>query len=242
MTLKVEAREETEAWAKTLEGKLAWERVEWGVERFGEGLVMSTSFGVQSAVLLHLATSVKADLPVIFVDTGYHFAATYRFAEQLTERLGLNLKVYQPGMTAARQEALFGRRWERGKAGLAAYNRDNKVEPMNRALQELGAKAWMSGIRRSQASSRENAEVLVLQNKTYKLHPIVDWTDRDTYQYLTEHDLPYHPLWDEGYVSVGDWHSTTRLVDGMKPEETRFSGIKRECGLHEESGQVDWQI
>lgn len=218
------------------------ERVHWGFEVFGEGLVLSTSFGVQAAVMLHLVSEAAPGTPVIWVDTGYHFPETYRFAEELTERLGLNLKVYQPLLTAARQEALYGKRWEGDLKALEAYNRDNKVEPMNRAISELQATAWMSGLRRSQASTRKALNFLQKQNRTWKFHPILDWDEREIYQYLTTNDLPYHPLWEEGYVSIGDWHSTSKLSDGMSAEETRFGGTKRECGLHELSGQADWQI
>lgn len=218
----------------------ALERTRWAVEQFGDQIVLSTSFGVQSAVMLHLVTQVKPDIPVVFIDTGYLFPETYRFAEALTERLGLNLKVYQPLMTAARQEALFGKRWEQGREGLEAYGLMNKVEPMNRALSELKAEAWISGLRRTQASTRQELNIIERQNKTLKIHPIIDWNNRDIHRYLTAHDLPYHPLWEEGYVSIGDWHSTTKLGEGMTEEETR--GPKRECGLHELSGQADWQI
>jgi len=217
-------------------------RVRWALEQFGDGLVLSTSFGVQSALMLHLVTREAPKIPVVFVDTGYLFAETYRFAEELTERLGLNLKVYTPRMTAARQEALYGKRWEAGRVELEAYGRDNKVEPMNRALVELGATAWLSGLRRAQASTRENLNVVEKQKRIYKVHPVIDWSDKDVYYYLKEHDLPFHPLWEQGYVSVGDWHSTRRLEPGMSAEQTRFNGVKRECGLHEASDQSDWQI
>lgn len=220
----------------------AEERVMRCLVTFGERLVLSTSFGVQSAVMLHMVTAQQSDIPVVFVDTGYLFPETYRFAEALTQRLRLNLKVYNPLYTAARQEALFGKRWEDGKSGIEAYNRMNKVEPMNRAVLELGAEAWITGLRRTQSSTRRNLDVLVRQNKVMKVHPIIDWTDRDIYEYLKRHDLPYHPLWEDGYVTVGDWHSTSRLAEAGSEEMARFRGIKRECGLHELSGQPDFQI
>lgn len=225
-----------------LEEATAQERVRWAADQFGDKLVLSTSFGIQSAVMLHLVTQIRPEIPIIFVDTGYLFAETYRFAEELTARLELNLKVYAPQWTAARQEAIHGRRWELGLAELEAYNRDNKVEPMNRALQELGATAWMSGLRRGQASSRSSLRVVQTQKRTVKIHPIIDWSEKQVYDYMTGHDLPFHPLWEQGYVSVGDWHSTAPLSAGMEAEDTRFGGLKRECGLHEKSDQQDWQI
>jgi len=225
-----------------LEQMSAVERVQWTLERFGDRLILTTSFGIQSAVMLHLVTRVVPQIPVVFIDTGYLFPETYRFADQLTERLKLNLKVYQPRVSAARQEALFGKRWEQGDETLDRYNLLNKVEPMDRAVRELGADGWLAGLRRSQSSSREQRPVLQAQNKVTKIHPIIDWDNRQVHHYLTENGLPYHPLWDQGYVSVGDWHSSAPLAAGMSEEETRFGGQKRECGLHEISGQADFQI
>ena len=85
-------------------------------------------------------------------------------------------------------------------------------------------------------------DVVMKQGNITKVHPIIDWTDREIYQYLTNNNLPYHPLWEQGYVSIGDTHSTSRLLEGMTAEETRFNGQKRECGLHELSGQSDFMI
>lgn len=239
---------QTETTNQTADGKLdlelasATERVRWAYETYGDKLVLSTSFGVQSAVMLHLVTTQIPNIPIIFVDTGYLFPATYNFAAELTERLQLNLKTYIPTQTAAQQEALYGKLWEEGVEGLERYNRINKVEPMNRAVKELGAEAWLSGLRRTQSSSRSERKVVEAQNKMTKIYPIIDWNDRAVYEYLTENNLPYHPLWDQGYVSVGDWHSTKKLGEGMTEEETRFGGLKRECGLHEASGGADFQI
>ncbi len=225
-----------------LENASAVERVRWAYDQYGDKLVLSTSFGIQSAVMLHLVTAQIPNIPVIFIDTGYLFPETYRFAEALTKRLALNLKTYFPRQSAAHQEAMHGKLWEQGVEGLGQYNRINKVEPMNRAVQELGATAWLSGLRRHQSSSREKRTVAEQQNKTMKVYPIVDWNERDIYTYLTENNLPYHPLWDEGYVSMGDWHSTSKLGEGMSAEDTRFGGLKRECGLHESNAGSDYQI
>ena len=227
---------------RKLESLNAIDRLQRTFELFGEKIILSTSFGIQSAVMLHMCVTLKPNLPVVWIDTGYLFPETYRFAEQLRELLNLNLKTYVPKMTAAQQEALFGKRWEDGKEGIESYNRINKVEPMNRAVVEFGAEAWISGLRRQQSSSRGELEVLVQQNKVVKVHPIIDWNNKDVYEYLTKNDLPYHPLWEEGYVSVGDWHSTSKLADAGSEEGTRFGGVKRECGLHELSGQADFQI
>ena len=225
-----------------LESSTAEERVQWARDRFGEGLVMTTSFGIHSAAMLHLATRIVPEIPVILIDTGYLFPETYRFAGELSARLKLNLQIFNPTMTAARQEALFGRQWEQGVDGLKRYNFLNKVEPMERAVRDLRARAWLAGLRRSQSSTREHLPVVQMQNKIAKIHPIVDWDNRQVHRYLTAHGLPYHPLWESGYASVGDWHSTSKLLAGMREEDTRFGGLRRECGLHEATGRADYQI
>ncbi len=230
------------AGAPDLEMLSAHERIAWAVEHFGEALVLTTSFGIQSAVMLHLLSETVPGIPVVFIDTGYHFPETYRFAEQLRERLNLNLRVYSANRSAAYQEAIHGKLWLKGLAGLDEYNRINKIEPMDRAIREIGAKAWFSGLRRFQSSTRSKRPVAEKQNRIWKIYPIIDWSDRDVYSYLQQNGLPYHPLWEQGYVSVGDWHSTERLADGMSAEDTRFGGLKRECGLHENVERPDYQI
>jgi phosphoadenosine phosphosulfate reductase len=215
-----------------LENISAEERVRWALERFRPEIMLSTSFGVQSAVLLHMVTQQWPEIPVVMVDTQYLFPETYRFADELTERLKLNLKVYRAQVGAAWQEAREGKLWEHGVDGIERYNQINKVEPMQRALRELGVRGWITGLRRQQAKSRQEVGVLQKQNGLVKIQPIIDWTDRMVYDYLKKHDLPYHPLWEQGYVSIGDVHTTRQLTADMTEEETRFFGLKRECGLH----------
>jgi phosphoadenosine phosphosulfate reductase len=208
-------------------------RVAWALEQLPGEHVLSSSFGAQAAVSLHLVSSVRPDIPVVVVDTGYLFAETYRFIDELAARLRLNLKVYAAPQGPAWQEASRGRLWEQGHEGLAEYNRVRKVEPMRKALAELGAGTWVAGLRRDQSRSRAATPFAQYRDGRWKVHPIADWTDRDVGRYLRVHDLPYHPLWSEGYVSIGDTHTTRRLQPGMDPEDTRFFGWKRECGLHD---------
>ncbi|THB82154.1 phosphoadenylyl-sulfate reductase, partial [Pantoea allii] len=195
--------------------------------------VLSSSFGIQAAVSLHLVTRQQPDIPVILTDTGYLFPETYRFIDELADQLNLNLKVFRAETSPAWQEARYGKLWEQGVEGIEKYNEINKVEPMNRAIESLGAKTWFAGLRRDQSGSRANLPVLGVQRGVFKLLPIIDWDNRQIHQYLEQHKLKYHPLWDEGYLSVGDTHTTRKWEPGMAEEETRFFGLKRECGLHE---------
>ena len=208
-------------------------RIEWALEFLPGEHILSSSFGIQSAVNLHLVTQVKPDIPVLLIDTGYLFPETYRFIEELDKRLSLNLKVVRPEMTPAWQEARFGRLWEKGLDGIKQYNTMNKVTPMQKALKDYQVGTWFAGLRRDQSQSRSNLGVLRIQDKRFKVHPIIDWTNRDVHFYLKKHDLPYHPLWEKGYMSVGDVHTSQPLLPGMSVEETRFMGLKRECGIHE---------
>lgn len=223
-----------EAVNRHLESASSEEIIQWAAGTFGEGLVMSTSFGIQAAVMLHLVTRVIPDIPIIWVDTGYLPAETYQFAQELTERLDLNLKVYQSPLSPARMEALYGRLWAQDDVeSLDRYDKIRKVEPMQRALRELNATAWLAGLRRDQTDHRKNLRPLDRQGDRYKVLPILDWNAKIIYQYLTEHDLPYHPYFDLGYVSVGDWHSSRPLTaDDTNERDTRFKGLKQECGLH----------
>ncbi len=217
---------------EALEGAEPDEIIGWAQKTFGKGLVMSSSFGAESALMLHLVTRDAPQIPVVFLDTGYLFPETYTFAEELEKTLGLNLKVYGPRMSAARQEALHGRLWDGDDAEQAKYQQINKVEPMDRALRELGATAWIAGLRRGQTEFRSALRTVELVDGVYKVHPILGWTKDDIARYMREHSLPYHPLYHFGYRSVGDVHSTTPTTLAQDPRDGRNLGEKRECGIH----------
>ena len=211
----------------------AEDRVAWALEHLPGEHVLTSSFGIQAAILLHLVTRQRPEIPVVFIDTGYLFPETYLFVDQLTERLKLDLRVYRSRRSPAWQESRHGQRWQLGLAGIEAYNRENKVEPMECALRELQVGSWFAGLRRSQSSSRSNVPFLKAQGERWKVHPIADWSDRDVYRYLKQYDLPYHPLFEKGYISLGDVHTTKPIHAVSNAEETRFFGLKRECGLHD---------
>ncbi|MEM9137707.1 MAG: phosphoadenylyl-sulfate reductase [Cyanobacteria bacterium P01_F01_bin.42] len=208
--------------------------IEWAQEQFHDGLVMSTSFGIQSAVMLHLVTRTIPNIPVIWVDTGYLPPATYRFAQALTERLELNLRVYQSPISPARMEAIHGRLWTKDTVeSLNFYDQIRKVEPMQRAFRELVAQAWLAGLRSQQTEHRRHLKRVDQQGAIYKVHPILTWSAVDVDHYLQYHNLPSHPFKELGYVTVGDWHSSRPMTENDRHErDTRFQGMKQECGLH----------
>jgi len=211
----------------------ASERIRWALRYLPRQPVLTSSFGAQSAVMLHLMTRFEYRVPVVLIDTGYLFAETYAFIDQLVDRLNLDLRIYRPLMSPAWQEVRYGKLWEAGEKGIRRYNRINKVEPMERALSELDVGTWFSGLRRSQSDTRSDIDVLQRHGQAVNVHPTADWSNRDVHRYLKEFDLPYHPLWDQGYVSIGDRHTSRPLGAGMKEQDTRFFGLLRECGLHQ---------
>jgi phosphoadenosine phosphosulfate reductase len=215
----------------------AYGRLLWALDTFADGLAVTTSFGIQSAVLLHLVSRLAAErgqvVPVVWVDTGYLPAETYRYAEQLRELLRIDLHVAQAEMSPARMEALHGRLWETGRVeDMELYHRIRKVEPLDRALAALGVSCWASGVRGSQTDHRRSMAVLDGVRQRWALRPLLSWTNRDVYYYMEEHALPQHPLFEQGYSTVGDWHSSAPDSASLSGRETRFGGLKQECGIH----------
>jgi phosphoadenosine phosphosulfate reductase len=233
---------EAEEVASSLEGLKAGERISWLYETFGDRVVASSSFGLRAAVMLHLIAENAPKIPVIFVDTGYLFSETYKYIEELSGQLEVDLRCYVPRVTAAHQEAIFGKLWEQGAEGNKRYATLNKVEPMNRAIQEIGGDIWLSGLRKSQSSTRAHRTFAEQQRSTLKVYPILDWADAQVASYFNENKLPHHPLESKGYLTMGDRHSTRLPREGEGAESTRYNGEKYECGLHEASGENDFQI
>ena len=215
-----------------LEGRQAEQIVQWAVDQFGNAMAMSTSFGAESAVLLHLATQVKPDIKVLFVNTGFLFDETLVFRDQLTKMLNLNLIELKPEIPTAQFIKERGELWKHDPDACCAFN---KIAPFQRAIPELGLRCWLAGLRRDQSPSRSNAPFASIRpDGVYKLHPIASWNSRTMHQYLKCHSLPFHPLYEYGYASIGCTHCTRSLLEGENSRAGRWSGAsKTECGLHE---------
>ena len=228
-------REDLDASRQALEGLQPAERLAWALDQFGEGFALTTSFGIQSAVLLHMLSQLPggSSVPVIWVDTGYLPPETYQYSEQLRERLKIRLVVAQSPMSPARMEALHGRLWETGSlSDLETYHRIRKVEPLEEALETLKVSCWASGVRRGQTDHRRSMSWLDPIRDRLSLRPLLDWTHKDIYYYMQDNDLPQHPLFDQGYSTVGDWHSSGPDGGDSSGRDTRFGGLKQECGIH----------
>lgn len=211
--------------------------VQWAVEAFGDSLVLQTSAGIQAAVMLKLVTSIKPDVKVVFVDTGYLPKETTDYMETLRKELNLNLTIARPKLTPEELESKHGKLWETDHE---LYGEITKVEPMNRALQELGCVAILSGLRAQQTSNRGDMKKLSfdLEAEQYKVLPILDWSKEDVKEYMK--DLPKHPLESAGFATIGDKHSSRALKKGETDERaTRFGGKTQECGLHTSTSSLD---
>jgi phosphoadenosine phosphosulfate reductase len=208
-------------------------RLRWGLEQFGEGFALTTSFGIQAAVLLHMASRLGAEVPIIWVDTGYLPPETYQYAATLMAQLPITIKVAQSAISPARMEALHGQLWATGRVeDLELYHRLRKVEPLDQALLDLQVTCWASGVRGRQTDHRKAMQPLEQVRGRWALRPLLEWTSRDVFYYMQEHNLPQHPLFEQGYSTVGDWHSSGPDDGSSSGRATRFGGLKQECGIH----------
>ncbi len=210
-------------------------RISWAYEQFEEHFSITTSFGIQSAVLLNMVHQInsKAKIKVIWVDTGYLPSETYQYAEELTDKLNLDVEVIQSTISPARMEALHGKLWTTQKIeDLEKYHLIRKVEPLEKALSTLEVQCWASGVRKNQTSHRGSMTLLDEIRNRLSLRPILEWTQKDIFYYMQKNHLPQHPLFEKGYSTVGDWHSSGPDGDDGTGRNTRFGGLKEECGIH----------
>lgn len=205
------------------------EIIQFACDFFEDDIAVTSSFGAESACLLSLATQVKPDIRVLFINTGFHFPQTLEFRDQLVERLNLNVVELGPAMG---QEAFLQ---EHGKLYEIDPDRCcgiNKVEPLQRSLE--GLCCWMTGVRTDQTSYRKQMK-FVEEKKPglYKVSPLLAWSAKDIYQYLEGERLPFHPLWEKGYGSIGCEPCTAVPGDPGAPRGGRWVGKnKTECGIH----------
>jgi phosphoadenosine phosphosulfate reductase len=211
--------------------------VAWAAATFGDGLVMSSSFGEQAAVLLHMVTRAKPDIRIIFVDTGYLFPETYQFMEQLRHRFNLNVWTFRTKNDPIAYLHRAGELNPFERKNIKACCAANKDEPFERAFRELAPKAWLRGTRRDQSEERNKFNVVMWYKRynCYAISPILNWTSREVGAYMKKHDLPYHPLVEKGYPSIGcnPLSCTRNVLPGEDPRAGRWAGTgKVECGIN----------
>jgi len=205
-----------------LEASTAAEVLRWAGDAFGDGLVVTASFG--DAVLVHVVASVLPDADIVLLDTGYLFAETQWFADRLRERYHLNLRIVRP------RDDVLADQWQTDTEGCCAAR---KVEPLQRAL--AGKSAWVTGLRRADSPSRATTPVVHhdLLRGVVKVNPIATWSDAEVEHYAAMELLPEHPLVARGYRSIGCWPCTAPVSEGEDARAGRWAGsAKTECGLH----------
>lgn len=219
--------------AYALEGQAPEEILRWAFSQFGpEEITLACSFGAEDVALVDMIARLRPRTKVFYLDTGLLFPETYVLIDQITQRYDLRFERYTPLLTLEEQVAAHG-------DGLWSRNPDQccgirKVEPLERALKGHGA--WITGIRREQSPTRANAKPVTWDGKfgLVKVNPLVTWKERDLWAYITHHGVPYNPLHDQGYPSIGCTHCTRPVKPGEDPRAGRWSGFqKTECGLHQ---------
>ena len=213
----------------------------WGYEKFDMRFAITTSFGIQSSVLLNILCKSKLQnkIKIFWIDTGYLPPETYHYAETLINHLSLEIEVLQSELSPARMESLYGKLWETNKASdLDKYHELRKIKPLEDGLAKNNIQCWASGVRSSQTETRNTMQFLEVIRERFSLRPLLHWTNKDIFYYMKEKNLPAHPLFMKGYSTVGDWHSSAPEGDNNQGRSTRFRGIKQECGIHINDYQI----
>ena len=214
------------------------EMLTWGYEKFDNQFAITTSFGIQSSVLLDMVSKLclQKKIKIFWIDTGYLPPETYQYAEKLIEDLSLEVEVLQSELSPARMEAIYGKLWETNKVSdLDKYHELRKIKPLENGLEKYSIYCWASGVRAGQTENRNKMKFLDLIRKRLSLRPLLNWSNKDIFYYMKENNLPSHPLFLKGYSTVGDWHSSSPDSINNEGRSTRFGGMKQECGIHIES-------
>jgi phosphoadenosine phosphosulfate reductase len=214
-----------------LAGATARETIEWAVERFYPRLTMATAFGAEGCVLLHLLAEVEPKVRVFNLDTGYQFPETLELRDRIAERYGIEVELVRPDAAVPEYENQHGGPLYVSNSDQCCY--DRKIVPLRRAL--AGYDAWITAIRADQSPQRAGAEVVGRDPKfgLVKINPLLTWTRSDVWAFIVTHRVPYNPLHDRGYASIGCWPCTRAVDPGEDERAGRWAGqAKTECGLH----------
>ena len=217
------------------------EMLEWSLQKFENNLAFTTSFGIQSSVLLHLiqSSSLKNEVKIFWIDTGYLPKETYLYANTLINKLSLNITILQSEISPAHMEAIYGKLWESNRVeDIDKYHQIRKVDPLDKALKKYSIDCWGSGVRAQQTTNRGKMKFIELIRDKLSIRPLLGWSQKDIFYYMKEKNLPQHPLFMKGYSTVGDWHSSSAESSNAKGRSTRFGGVKQECGLHVNDYQI----
>ncbi|MCA9100295.1 MAG: phosphoadenylyl-sulfate reductase [Planctomycetales bacterium] len=217
--------------SERLETASPLEIIRWAAETYGDGLCMATAFGPEGCVILHFLAQVRPETYVFNLDTGYQFQETLDTRDRIAEKYGIEVELRRPELSVADYEAANG-----GPVYKTDPNRccfDRKIRVLHQSV--VGHTAWMSGIRRDQSEHRAGAPVVGWDKKfgLVKISPLANWTKKDVWALIVKEDIPYIPLHDQGYTSIGCWPCTVANTFSDDERAGRWSGTgKTECGLH----------
>ena len=205
----------------------------WAVREFHPRLMMATAFGAEGCCLLHMLAEIEPSVTVINLETGYQFPETLALRERILYRYGIAVEYVRPETTVEDYEAehggpLYGHRPDQ-------CCNDRKILPLRAAVRRIAPKAWISAIRKDQTDDRAAAGVVQWDAKfdLVKVNPLLNWTRNDVWKFIVKHDVPYNPLHDDGYPSIGCWPCTRPVANGADERAGRWAGsVKKECGLH----------
>jgi phosphoadenosine phosphosulfate reductase len=207
----------------------------WSIENISTGLVQTSAFNVDDMIITHILYSeLKHPVPVIFLDTLFHFPQTLELVAKSKEIYNLDLQTYKNPEVDTREAfiAKYGEAlWDKD---ITQFHHVTKIEPLMRGLDELNTVAWITGRRRDQAITRANMPFVELDSQgRLKVNPLANWTRQDSWAYVAEHGVIYNPLHDQGYPSIGDEPITTKVGEGEDERAGRWRGSnKTECGIH----------
>lgn len=216
----------------------------WAYEKFGNNLLMTSSFGADSMCTIHLATQVNPDMRIFVINTGFLFPETLSFMEEMRLRFRLNIVEYRTKNDPLVWLSINGEPDPRVRKNVKACCAANKNEVMDRAMRELAPAAWIRGVRADQTAERAKMKFVQWheRNKAWAISPILRWNSKQVFYYMKEHNLPHHPLWEKGYVSIGcNPETCTRPIDPESGDASgragRWSGSeKKECGINLDTG------
>jgi phosphoadenosine phosphosulfate reductase len=225
------SREEIATANELLAGKTPQQILRWAVEAFHPHLTMATAFGAEGCCILHMLAEIEPSVHVFNLETGYQFPETLALRERIKERYGIEVALVRPELTVAEYEEEHGGPLYRIRPDQCCH--DRKIIPLRHAV--AGYQAWISAIRRDQTEHRAAAGIVQWDAKfnLVKVNPLLSWTQRDVWNFVSEHDVPYNPLHDQGFPSIGCWPCTRAVADGEDERAGRWTGtMKKECGLH----------
>jgi phosphoadenosine phosphosulfate reductase len=226
-----ELQAELASWSRKLESATPQEILRWAVERYAPRFTMATAFGPEGMVLIHMLAEFAPATPIFNLDTGYQFAETLALRERVLERYGVAVEMRRPEQSVAEYEAAHG--GPVYKANPDKCCADRKLSVLTQSV--VGMHAWASAIRRDQSPDRAQAPIVGWDRKfgLVKVSPLANWTKKQVWKMIVDHDIPYNPLHDQGYPSIGCWPCTRSVMFGEDERAGRWSGFKKtECGLH----------